>query len=198
MPKARIAKPTKKRSARGSGPGAPPPGPLTLEQAQAELATLGRRAAADHPETHRHLRPQVMPYVRSIFDLSSMEAALLRSTNVFVAMLLVLVCGNVALLMFARAATREAERGTDAAWAALIAARTRLEAGVAGLKAADLALRGVRAEYGFGLRSTVDILIADQSYRGAQLDVARARADVLVAQAGMLRAIGGLTLAAYR
>ena len=68
----------------------------------------------------------------------------------------------------------------------------------AGLKAADLALRGVRAEYGFGLRSTVDILIADQSYRGAQLDVARARADVLVAQAGMLRAIGGLNLAAYR
>ncbi len=96
------------------------------------------------------------------------------------------------------AATREAERGTDAAWAALIAARMRLEAGVAGLKAADLALRGVRAEYGFGLRSTVDILIADQSYRGAQLDVARARADVLVAQAGMLRAVGGLTLAAYR
>lgn len=96
------------------------------------------------------------------------------------------------------AATREAERGTDAAWAALTAARTRLDAGIAGLKAADLALRGVRAEYGFGLRTTVDILIADQSYRGAQLDVARARADVLVAQAGVLRAIGRLTLAAYR
>jgi hypothetical protein len=70
----------------------------TLDQAQAELATLGRRAAADHPETHRQLRPQVMPYARSIFELSTMDAALLRSTNVFVAMLLVLVCGNVALL----------------------------------------------------------------------------------------------------
>lgn len=96
------------------------------------------------------------------------------------------------------AATREAERGTDAAWAALVAAQARLEAEVAGLKAAELALRGVRAEYGVGLRSTVDILIADQSYRRAQLDVERARADVLVAQAGMLRAIGGLTFAAYR
>lgn len=98
----------------------------------------------------------------------------------------------------ADAAAREAERGTDTAWAALSAAGTRLEAGNAGLKAADLALRGVREEYGFGLRTTVDILIADQSYRGAQLDVARARADLLVAQAGVLRAIGRLTLAAYR
>ena len=38
-----------------------------------------------------------------------LERAALWSVNVFVAMLLVLVCGNVALLMFARAATREAE-----------------------------------------------------------------------------------------
>jgi hypothetical protein len=99
--------------ARGEGPGLDLFGRLapgvTLEQAQAELTTLGRRAAADWPDTHRHLRPQVIPYARSVFDVSGMEAVLLRSTNVFVAMLLVLVCGNVALLMFARAATREAE-----------------------------------------------------------------------------------------
>jgi len=88
------------------------------------------------------------------------------------------------------AAEREAVRGTDAAWAALAAAEGRLRAGTAGLAAADLALRGVRAEYGFGLRSTIDILVADQSLRAAQLDVARARADVLTAQAALLRATG--------
>lgn len=97
-----------------------------------------------------------------------------------------------------QAAAREASRGADAAWAQLIAAHRRLDASLQGLTAADLALRGVRAEYGFGLRSTIDILVADQSLRSAQLDVARARADVLIAQAALLRATGRLQPDAYR
>lgn len=97
----------------------------------------------------------------------------------------------------ADAAAREALRVTDAAWASLIAAGSRFQANVEGLKAADLALKGVRAEYGFGLRSTIDILVADQSFRGAQLAVASARADVLVAQAALLRAAGRLGFGAY-
>lgn len=97
----------------------------------------------------------------------------------------------------ADAALREAIRGADAAWASLVAAQTRLRANIDGLAAADLALKGVRAEYGFGLRSTIDILVADQSYRGAQLAVAAARADMLVAQAALLRATGRLTPLAY-
>lgn len=96
------------------------------------------------------------------------------------------------------AATREAMRAADAAWAALAAAQGRLQANVEGLAAADVALKGVRAEYGFGLRSTIDILVADQSFRGAQLAVASARADVLVAQAALLRATGRLGAEAYR
>lgn len=94
-------------------------------------------------------------------------------------------------------AAREAVRASDASWATLTAAQDRLRANVDGLAAADLALKGVRAEYGFGLRSTIDILVADQSYRGAQLAVAAARADVLVAQAALLRATGRLTGGAY-
>lgn len=98
----------------------------------------------------------------------------------------------------ADAALREAVRSADAAWASLVAAQTRLQANVEGLAAADLALKGVRAEYGFGLRTTIDILVADQSYRGAQLAVAAARADMLVAQAALLRATGRLSPLAYR
>ena len=80
-------------------------------------------------------------------------------------------------------AAREARRATDVAWASLNAAQGRLRAATDGLAAADLALKGVRAEYGFGLRSPVDILVADQSFRAAQLSVASGRSDVLVAQA---------------
>lgn len=97
----------------------------------------------------------------------------------------------------AEAAAREALRRVDAAWASLSAARARLQANTEGLAAADLALKGVRAEYGFGLRSTIDILVADQSFRAAQLAVASARADVLVAQASLLRSTGRLERDTY-
>jgi outer membrane protein TolC len=95
------------------------------------------------------------------------------------------------------ASEREAVRASDAAWAALTAAQRRLDANIAGLSAADTALKGVRAEYGFGLRSTIDILVADESFRAAQLSVALARADVLNAQAAVLRAVGRLGPATY-
>lgn len=95
------------------------------------------------------------------------------------------------------AARREAERGVDAAWGTLAAARGRLAADVEGLAAADLALQGVRAEYGFGLRTTLDILVADQSYRSAQLAVARSRSDVLIAEAALLRATGRMREMAF-
>ncbi|MBD8641890.1 TolC family outer membrane protein [Sphingomonas sp. CFBP 13733] len=95
------------------------------------------------------------------------------------------------------AAEREARRSVDAAWASLTAAQRRQRAATDGLAAADLALKGVRAEYGFGLRSTIDILVADQSFRSAQLSVASARSDVLVAQAALLRAVGAFGQDAY-
>lgn len=95
------------------------------------------------------------------------------------------------------ASEREVVRASDAAWAALTAAQRRLDANIAGLSAADTALKGVRAEYGFGLRSTIDILVADESFRAAQLSVALARADVLNAQAAVLRAVGRLGPATY-
>ncbi len=82
---------------------------VSMEQAQAELTAVGRRTAADFTHTHRHLRPRVMPYASSILDLKLWMSLGLLSMNGFIIVLLVLVCGNVALLMFARAATRERE-----------------------------------------------------------------------------------------
>ncbi len=82
---------------------------VTLDEAQAELTAAGLRAAADLPATHAHLRPQVMPYAQAITGRSRVEGLALQSINVLLAMLLVLVCANIALLMFARAATRESE-----------------------------------------------------------------------------------------
>ncbi|MBY8337675.1 TolC family outer membrane protein [Alteriqipengyuania sp. NZ-12B] len=96
-----------------------------------------------------------------------------------------------------RAELRETMRAVETAWATLQAAGQREEASRDGLAAAQIALDGVRAEYEFGLRSTIDILLAEQSYRSAQLALARARSDVLMAQAALLRATGHLDRAAF-
>jgi predicted permease len=82
----------------------------TLEAAQPELTVLGDIAAAAHPDTHEHLEPRILPYIDSIFGSFSEDSATETSMgNVLSVLLVILVCGNVALLIFARAATREQE-----------------------------------------------------------------------------------------
>ena len=77
-------------------------------QAQAELSAIGDRTARDEPATHAHLRPQLVPFAWLMFDPASIQIGL-AVANTFFIILLVLVSANVALLMFARAATRETE-----------------------------------------------------------------------------------------
>ncbi|MGH7461604.1 MAG: ABC transporter permease, partial [Longimicrobiales bacterium] len=82
---------------------------VTLDRAQAELTTLGLRAAADFPETHGHLRPQVKPFAKSYLGLSQSDSLFVVSLNLVAVLLLMLIGANVALLVFARAAARESE-----------------------------------------------------------------------------------------
>jgi putative ABC transport system permease protein len=94
-----------------SGPGASAFGLLapgqTLETAQAELAAIGQRAAVAQPSTHQHLEPRVSPYADAMSGAE--ELGMMFSMYFFVVMLLILVCGNVGLLLFARAAARESD-----------------------------------------------------------------------------------------
>ena len=129
----------------------------TLETAQAELTTLGRRAATEMPATHAHLQPRVASYATVLSSGLGEEGGVLFSIYGFAILLLVLVCGNVALLMFARAATRESELVMRSA---LGASRGRIVmqmftealvlggvAAVVGLASADVALRTWGVEF---------------------------------------------------
>ena len=81
---------------------------VTRAQANGELAVLGARAAVDWPATHARLRATVgSPAVSNVSDPS--ERTLLASFNLGAGLIVLLVSGNVALLMFARASTRESE-----------------------------------------------------------------------------------------
>jgi predicted permease len=98
----------------------------TEAQARAELEALGRRAAAAHPATHAQLRPRLVPFTATWGDVSAGDSRwLLYLVQLLVSMLLVVVAVNVAILVYARTATR---RGEIVVRSALGASRRRIVA----------------------------------------------------------------------
>jgi predicted permease len=83
---------------------------LSLDDARAELGAAGERMAAAFAQSHRNLRPQVMAYTQAFiaFEGPEMELAL-RSMQVGAGLLLLIVAVNVAILVYARTATRFGE-----------------------------------------------------------------------------------------
>ena len=123
----------------------------TIQTAQAELTTAGRRAATEFPATHQHLEPRVRPYAMIAAPGEPGDQPVMYAVYSFMAVLVILICGNVGLLLFARAASREADLVVRTALGASrgrIVAQMFAEAlvlgGVAaivGVTAADVALR---------------------------------------------------------
>jgi predicted permease len=81
----------------------------THEEASAELAVIGARTATTFPETHKNVRLQVLSLPDAVSDLPEAAALVLASINVFLVLLAALLCGNVGMLLFARAVSRERE-----------------------------------------------------------------------------------------
>ena len=126
----------------------------TLESAQAELAAISRRTALAFPKIYAQLRPQVMPYAGPFMGFHETKdvTGLLVMHGLFTS-LLVLVCLNVAILVYTRTATRQAEIAIRSALGASrgrIVAQLFIEAlvlsavgALAGVAIATLALRQV-------------------------------------------------------
>jgi predicted permease len=122
----------------------------TMERAQAEITTIGRRVAASVPDTHQHLLPRVVPYTYAFSDMDDPQNAVaLYAIEVAIVLLLVIVCVNVAVLVYARTATRQ---GEIAVRDALGASRPRI---VAQLFVEALILTGIAAAIGVGLAAVV-------------------------------------------
>ena len=92
----------------------------SYEDARTELAVVSARMAAEFPETHEHLRARVVPWANVWLggalgggDAASLSWLVLTAlgmvSNLPLILFLVLICGNVALLVFARATSREGE-----------------------------------------------------------------------------------------
>lgn len=135
-------------------------GGRSRDEVTTAAAALGARAAERYPETNANLRLQVLSLADAVSELPEMATVLLASINVFLVLVLALLCGNVAMLLFARAVAREAELVVRAA---LGASRQRL---IAQLFAEALVLCAVGATVGlvaaqFVLRRTWTMIEAE-------------------------------------
>ena len=136
---------------------------VTVEQANGELTAIGQRASAAFPRTHGRLRPRVMAYALPILDIQDVSMWQVTLMQLTLSTLLIVVAVNVAILIYARTATRQ---GEIAVRTALGASRPRIigqlfiEALVLAVCAAALGLAIAR----FGL---------DQAHRLMQMGTAR-------------------------
>lgn len=119
---------------------------VPMEQAEAELTIVGQRVAEAYPKTHQHLRPRVTPYTYPFMNIESLtQAAFFRTLQVALALLLIVVALNVAVLVYARTTTRA---GEIAVRSALGASRKRI---VTQLFAEALVLSSISAVLGLSL-----------------------------------------------
>ena len=97
---------------------------FSAKQVQSELTTVGDRMAAAFPQTHRDIRPLALTYTHAFVGVEGPEVELaMRSLQVGVGLLLLIVAVNVAIVVYARTATR---MGEIAVRTALGASRARI------------------------------------------------------------------------
>jgi outer membrane protein len=93
------------------------------------------------------------------------------------------------------AVRRSVDQAVTQAWSAWLAAKQNLTAAQAGLTAAQAATTGARIEYRNGLRTTLDVLLSEEALQNAELALAQANRDRLMAETAILAAEGNLTAA---
>jgi len=132
-----------------------------LAAAHAELTVLADRMAARFPDTHGHLRAEVLPYGYLTTGMSRSSGDGFWPMCVMASLMLVIVCVNVAILIYARTATR---LGEIAVRSALGASRARI---VAQLSTESLVLSASAAATGL---FTVKVLLDQLTRMALPLD----------------------------
>ena len=83
---------------------------VSLDDARAELTTIGERLAAALPQTHQGRRPDVAAYTDAFIGLDTPGAQVaVRSAQFGFTLMMLIVAVNVAILVYARTATRTGE-----------------------------------------------------------------------------------------
>nr|WP_267298692.1 TolC family outer membrane protein [Neokomagataea thailandica] len=89
-------------------------------------------------------------------------------------------------------ARRTVLQNVASSWSAVENGLQAITAGTAEVHSGETTLKGYQLEYGYGLRSTTDVLYADQNLREAQVELASSQHDTIVAEANLLASMGRL------
>ncbi len=92
-------------------------------------------------------------------------------------------------------ARRQAVQQVSQAWNQILAAQGNITSNTQAERAATVAFEGAQEQYRVGLSTTLDVLLAQDSLRLAQLILVQSRRDLYVAQASLLNAMGRLDAA---
>ncbi len=101
---------------------------------------------------------------------------------------------NGADLLRVEAARRQVIQNVLSAWNQAAAGRANIKVQLAQVRAAEIAFDGMSEEFRVGQRSTLDVLVAEQTLREAQLALLGSRRDAFVAEAALLRQLGLLEM----
>ncbi len=168
----------------------------SIGEARNELELLAVRTSIDFPEAYEHLQVDVVSFKLGALGIpprsKSAVVAGVISWNVAVVLFVMVICANVALLIFARAAARESElvvRSALGASRARIVAQLFVEALVLGMVGAAVGLTAA----GYGLRWGMNV-VATQVMGSGGLSLPFWMSDTLssttVAYALILTAVG--------
>lgn len=91
-------------------------------------------------------------------------------------------------------ARRSVVQAVSQAWAQLLATRSSILANEEQVRATQIAFEGTKQENQVGLRTTLDVLNAEQELRNAELALVNARRDSYLAGAQLLNAMGALEI----
>lgn len=90
-------------------------------------------------------------------------------------------------------ARRQIDQAVHASWAALVSARSQTRSARTNVSASQVALNGLVEERKVGEATTLDVLNAQSNLITAQVSLANARRDIIVASYSLLSAVGGFT-----
>ena len=89
-------------------------------------------------------------------------------------------------------ARRAAVQSVSQAWNQMQAALANITSNQEQVSAATIAFQGTQEQYAVGISTTLDVLLAQETLRSAQVSLIQAQHDAYVAQAGLLNAMGRL------
>lgn len=122
---------------------------VSIEEARHEIEVWGQRMANRFPDTHARLQPQVLPYTAALTEMDAADNQMIITVwQILSVLLLALTCGNVGILILARAATRMAELAIRTALGASrvrIVAQLFIESLLLAVLAAGVGLLGLQA-----------------------------------------------------